>query len=373
MLYKTTLLLFLLLTLSACQLPYKKQSVVTEATIFPIQVLTYLGEETPLAIRQRVSSAIVNTENLQQFIITTYLLDKNERDGAKWITSTTEGTRIQTGDEQPLYIIFEGQKVFDFEPLKYDRIYFNGVCTDPQNKQQLFFHMGLDGTVNADINDVLFFFYDPVEKIFKHKIIEQRYLAESCNWKSGIANRQQHEKDRKLLKKIHQELRPKAELEITDSIKLPIRQLDRLSLEKIFTQLNPYQFFEVELTEEEKSQQQPTTDSEITEEFDQMLTSEVIIKDHVENANWRIREISYRELWHSWGVLLAENKKTGQWTSFYNIPSGGSEVLLYLSDNFELNGNILTHRFVIDNANGWGDAATFEIDLNTFNITPTHE
>ncbi|MBW1741982.1 MAG: hypothetical protein JRJ47_00935 [Deltaproteobacteria bacterium] len=87
-----------------------------------------------------------------------------------------------------------------------------------------------------------------------------------------------------------------------------------------------------------------------------------------ENSLWKVMAVCFERLYDSWGIILAQKKKTGHWASFYNIPAGGSKVFLHMPVETRLNGGQLMGYFCWG-PGGWGLHEDFIIDLETMTIT----
>jgi len=161
------------------------------------------------------------------------------------------------------------------------------------------------------------------------------------------ANALEEDKQLEAINEIFQRLRPsiddtKLESYTEAKNKLPTRQLSNQQFQTIladFKAFMPIEVIDVSASEE---------DEEEYDEYIDYYVPQFIINDLAENDRWRIVEILYLQLYSSWGVRLVENKKTGQWTSFYSASYGDSKSYLYLSDEFGLIGDSLQGRFSLN-------------------------
>ncbi len=140
---------------------------------------------------------------------------------------------------------------------------------------------------------------------------------------------------------------------------LPIRQFSADQLESILTKFK--QFIPIEINDDDVA-----NDDEIEEEYINHYEAEFIIEDIAENANGRIVEVLYLQLYTSWGTLLAENKEAGQWTSFYMASGGDSKQYLYFNDEVELELELVGDD-LIGSYSVYGDQ-TLAISLDDFTV-----
>jgi len=141
---------------------------------------------------------------------------------------------------------------------------------------------------------------------------------------------------------VHERLRPSIEDTypdeyVTSQQALPTRQLSATQFESILTEFKKFMPVEFETKGDVGEEVMPSE-----YEYPNFYEPEFMIEDIAEDADWRITEVLYLQLYASWGVLLAENKHTGQWTSFYTVSEGDSKRHLYFDDDVEIiNGELI--------------------------------
>lgn len=363
-LFKAALLAFIFLVLSACaHLQIKEKGVV-----YPLERMSEQGN----LQRQRVDLNWVQRGKLEQVIISTMGELDTYSELAEWAAEDDANGRVERFSGGQLFVYYLGKMIFSpAEELSYDYVSFIDVCEGPDGLDRLQFQMLRGGTANADIDDRLFLYYDESSKGFEYEIIENRYLLDSCNLEVGNERGEQVGKEREALRSIFEQLRPSEDGTYIDEYAckdqpLPTKTFLKAGIEKQLEQVRDYIGVEIEppVDVDERKGGEWSDGSE-------MFLPSVVINDVAENELWRIVEVSYYEIWESWGVLLAENKRNGEWTAFYNIPVGGSKVFLYLSEDIELVGSSLRGSFCID-CSGWGNFESFEVALDDFTVHKTH-
>ncbi len=286
----------------------------------------------------------------------------------EWQSPEEPIERIRKFSSYSLGIFFKDKIVFDSRKTHYDYIQFSKVCYNLENRPQLLFSMSVEGTANADIHDILFIYYEPEDKQFHHKIVASKYVKAGCDISQANKNKQAVNTLRTDGLMILKQLSPSEDatqiaIEKNSHYSLPIKTITQAKLDELFEQFKQLKSKSDDVFSE-------NTDPNII--YDADLTPRYAITTPIENKQWRIVELSYTEIWHSWGVLLALNKQTGQWTSFYSIPNGGSKIFLYQPDLFKLEKNILTGTFCPYCSAGsyWGSWKDFEINLDEFTARP---
>lgn len=170
------------------------------------------------------------------------------------------------------------------------------------------------------------------------------------------------EYDKNYLKKlntaIHEQLRPTKRPTIFSLIKsdekLPVRSFEKKKLHTLLSECEQY----------------VPSDNK-----DDGVYLNCSIKKLAENNQWTVTEVIYNASGsdNGWGVLLVENKQEDQWFSFYNIPVGGQKVQLHTPKSLELVGDVLRGAFCTECDTGGGAYKSFEIDLSSFWVNPSHE
>ncbi len=331
-----------------------------EGIVHPLENLPAYGN------RQRVDLHWVRADKLETIFISTIEAFEVYSENLGWAAETNSGGRIERFSEGQIFVYYLGKMIFTPQELIYDYVSFVDVCEGDDGRDRLHFQLLRGGTANADIDDRLFLYYDESSKDFEYEIIENRYLLGGCSLEKGIERREQAEEERQILQALFDQLRPSEDEtfigEYTGSDKpLPTKSFSKTDIEGLFSQVRAFIPEEVEVV----------ADSNNEEEYVETFSPVIGVDDVAENNFWRIVAVIYEEIWESWGVLLAEDKLTGEWTAFYNIPTGGSKVNLYLSDDIELVGDSVRGSFC-QNCYGWGDSESFEIALNGFTVQKTH-
>lgn len=336
------------------------------ATIYPVERLNIYDDlEYGVPERQRVSLFLSDPNRIETLIIST-----DDSNGSselyKWVAVEANNSRISklTGSfENQLYISYQDKTVFSTHDLIYDYINFHSVCTGPDKRQRMLFSLIRGGSANGNIQDMLFVYYDKAIEAFRHKVIERRYLPNVCDMEGAPANQAEQEQQLKNVNLIHEKLRPSlGDTDLHDHVAsqqtLPIRQFSNTQLEAILAE---YKRLVPDAPEHVHERESLTSDNE--DDYENFYEPELVVTDLAENANWRIVEVLYLQLYNSWGVLLAENKNTSQWTAFYTIYGGGdSKRHLYFSDEVELVESELRGNFTV-----YGDQK-LSISLDDFTV-----
>jgi len=349
----------------------KERTSLPVSIIHTLEVLDFAddgdSEYSPVR-RQRVELRLKALGPLETLTIST--IENSNKDFTvgddQWLSVSAEGATISKMSDREMYISYQGKTVFSTEDLGYDYIDFNAICTASDNSQQLLFSMRTGGSATGNIEDMLYFYKDPVTGTFQSKFIERRYLPDKCDMGSASLNEQLEVEQLAEFNAIHKKLRPAAiDTDINDylalSEPLPTKQFSKAELTIILDELKPYIFIDVEMADEGELR----TDYDEDEYFD-YYTPEVVIQDIAENDNWLIKEVLYLQLYTSWGVLLAQDKSTGQWTSFYTVSGGDSKQHLYFNDEVELGDNELRGIY-----SPYGDQRV-AISLLNFTVNDTH-
>ena len=292
--------------------------------------------------RQKVALRLHDANSLDTVTISSdgYALEESEL--AQWLLSDDDNnSTIAKLNDQELYVIYRDNVVFSTHDFIYDYIHFNTVCTGSDKRQQLVFSMVRGGSANGEVEDVLFVYLDPESDVFLSRVIERRYLPELCDMEGAGDNKAEQEQMLKDINVIHEQLRPSptdtypADYEISQQA-LPSRVFSNTQLESILIAFRTFMPIEIDVEE---------VDVMSEDEYTNFYEAEYIIQDLAEDDDWRIVEVLYLQLYVSWGVFLAENKQTGQWTSFYTVSGGDSKQHLYFNDDVEIIDGELIGRY----------------------------
>jgi len=175
--------------LAGCDLSISKQDVLQKSDIYHVENLSFDGETLPMALRQRVDLFLIQPDELVSLYVSTVTYFGEDSNIYKWVTDGDAPSRVSNLSEINIYVIHDEKVVFSTEKLVYDYIYFNTVCTGPDNRQQLLFSMVRGGTANGELQDMLFVYYDTKIKAFRHRVIEERYLDPICNMADAAENK----------------------------------------------------------------------------------------------------------------------------------------------------------------------------------------
>jgi|GEM_PF-4777462 len=237
----------------------------------------------------------------------------------------------------------------------YDNITFDQVCRNPETGlDQIQMSLTVAGTANADILDTLFIHYDPEQGGLTSTLISNMFV-ENCSIQKSLINQKEHEEQRAAGIKLYEKLKPQ------EAFDLPKEFYDPIPLAQKNFSTAEISALKHEMT----ALEQRCRAYAHWEEREQRY----FFTPMAENERWEIFALYYYEMWHSWGVLLTHDKQSGRWTSFYAIPSGGSKNLLYLSDNFELDGDNLNLELCTE-CHWWGRYKEVTINLNALAIKP---
>jgi len=339
---RNSILLGMLALIIFTAITVNKTEMQLEPMIYPIEGLGYENDDDyDLPERQRVALYLQDSNSLEQLTISTIEGMEHEPTVGNWLTKKDSEARIaKPSFDRQLYIIYRGQTVFSTDELIYDYIRFNTICTGPDKSQKLLFSMVRGGSANGDIQDMLFIYTNPITNVFQHKVIERRYLPSVCDMEGAQANEAEQKQLLRDINAIHEKLRPSIgdtypDDYVTSKQTLPVRLFSTSQVESILTEFK--QYIPIEINDDVIA-----NDDEMEEEYIEYHEPEFIVEDIAENEEWRIVEVLYLQLHASWGVLLAENKNTGQWTSFFTNSEGDSKRHLYFNDEVELiNGELI--------------------------------
>jgi len=334
---------------------FSSASNAAQVTIQPVE---HIG----LLQRQVIEASFIDPNKIDSLVVYVGQGDFDDptaTDEEIWLEKTEGSALISKGTDQEFSVNYEDQVIASSEEVWFDYVQLEEVCRGPDSRHRLLFRMVAGGTANGELEDMLFVYYDPNSQSFQHQVIAERYLAPLCDMEGGIASEQQVEKKSRKREHVFKQLRPSltpTDLEpfIQSGKPIPTRQFSYDELEGLLGEISGLM----------PSETSPDDDSE--EEID-YFAPKLVIKELDADDHWRIVKVTALELWASWGVLLVENKWSGQWTSFYNITPGDSNTPLYLSDDIELVGNGLKGLF-----NPYSDHRV-EISLDYFRVKKTHE
>jgi hypothetical protein len=237
-----------------------------------------------------------------------------------------------------LWITYQGKDIIESEALVYDYIKFARVCVGPDQRHRLLFSLIVGGTANGNVADIIFIYYDTKIKNVNFKIIPKRYLEPLCDMEGATENKRLEDKKIRELNLIFEQLQtpgqsPDLEALVKTGNSLPTRQISYQAFERLLDEARHL------VPAGQK------TESEEGSEGEDYFESTFVFEDLAENARWRVVEFSYLQLWSSWGVLLVQDKLTNQWTAFYTSSAGDSNLMLYLDNQVELQGDHLTGKF----------------------------
>lgn len=239
---------------------------------------------------------------------------------------------------------------------RYDTMTFDQVCRSPDTGlDQVFISLMVGGTANADILDTLFIHYLPEQKSFASTLVSNMFV-ENCSVKQSLSNQREHEQQRDDGIRLYEMVKPHEGFDLPKEFYEPI-PLEQKSFSS--TEINA-------LKDKIAALEQRCRSYAHWEEREQRYFFDSV----AENERWQIYALYYYEIWHSWGVLLAHDKQSDRWASFYTIPAGGSKTLLYLSDNFELDGENLNLELCTE-CSWWGRYKEVSINLNDFTLRST--
>jgi len=276
----------------------------------------------------------------------------------EWLEDKEVGKRIFKASHENIVITYQDKVIFTSDRLLFDYIRLIKACSGPEGVHRLLFGMHTGGTVSGEVRDMLFVYYDADKQLFQHKIIPERYLSPLCDMDGAAGNKKADENKQQALLSIYDQLSPKDNaLPLDEYVQsrepVPTRKIEHQNFERLLNEarhLVPYE-------------EEPVSQDESDEDY---FKEELVYRDLAENENWRIVELSYLKLWSSWGVLLAQNKATEQWTAFYSSSAGDSNVLLYLDSNIELVGDAIRGKFAPY------EQQRVEIALENFTVQKTH-
>jgi len=369
--YKSTFVFLAVLAIFLYWLVYPSISVNKQADfsfiISPVETLMseddgdyYYG----LPQRQKVELRIQDTDSLDTVTISSegYVLEDSELE--QWQESKDgNNSKISKQLDQELYVLYQDKVVFSTHDFIYDYIHFNTVCSGADGQQQLAFSMVRGGSANGEIEDVLFVYLELGSDAFLSRVIERRYLPELCDMDDAVENKAEQEQMLEDINAIHEQLRPSAtDTYPADYVEsqqaLPSRVFSNAELESILTEFRSFMPIEIDVEEHAVISE---------EEYPNFYEPDYIIQDIAEDNDWRIVEVLYLQLYVSWGVFLAENKQTGQWTSFYTVSGGDSKQHLYFDDDVEIIDGELIGIY-----SAYGDQQ-LAISLNDFTVIKTPE
>jgi len=294
-----------------------------------------------------------NAEDLGSFDMTSPAYD--------WLEDKEVGKRIFKASHENIMITYQDKVVFSSGRLPFDYIRLIKACSSPEGVHRLLFGMTTGGTISGEIRDMLFVYYDAGKQSFQHKIIPERYLSPLCDMDGAADNKKAEEAKQQALLTIYEQLSPKGNaLPLDEYVQsrepVPIRKIEHQNFERLLNEarhLVPYE-------------EVPVAQDESDESDEDYFKDELVYRDIAENENWRIVELSYLKLWSSWGVLLAQNKRTEQWTAFYSSSAGGANMRLYLDSEVELVGDAIRGGF-----EAYAQQRV-EIGLENFTVQKTH-
>ncbi len=320
--------------------------------------------------RQIIEANFIDNNHVDELIIyTTYLNDYDllrQIDFTSiiyhWVQAGSDNEEksryIEKYSSQSISVRYKGEEILSSRDLDYDYIKLSGICTDSNGFDQVLLRMLTGGTYTGEIADNLFIYYDIKQKKFQYKIIAERYVSENCNIEDALQNEKKEKTKQKSLRQIYKNLSPSTEspdFVLYQHLKksIPTRQLSNAEVESLFTEAR-------QLVPNTKTKDKSIEFDE-NEEKD-YFKDEVVFSTLSENEKWRIVAFSYRQLWSSWGVMLAQNKKTNNWTVFYSTTYSDSRTLLDLDSEVELVDDSVIGKF------SFFATSKVEISLNDFKV-----
>jgi len=240
-------------------------------------------------------------------------------------------------------------EVVDAGQLDFSRISIDGVCQNPDTGlDQMVFTRSRGGTAWGDRKNILFVYYDQKKKRFASLAADSRFVDGSCSIQSVQEQLQAAQDKRESVRAIYLKLQPPKSTEKTLGSKVVDFDFDATAA--LFEKLNT-----------------PLPDDDERDEADSIDVAELHVGTEAENEHWRIVSLYYQEtVDHSWGVMLVQNKHTGVWQSFYDVPNeGSSKRYLFLPGDMQLDGDQL-HMSLCTDCSWWGEYASFQVNLNTF-------
>ncbi len=266
----------------------------------------------------------------------------------RWDWSKDLRLLYQAADSQEAAI-----EVVDAGKLNYSRISIDGICRDPDTKlDQMVFSRSRGGTAWGDRKNILFVYYDQENSRFASLAADSRFVDGSCSLQSVQKQLQAVQDKRESVRAIYLKLQPPKTTAKTLGSKVVAFDFDATAalFEKLNTPLPT-----------------PLLDDEEHDEVDSIDVAEFHLETEAENEHWRIISLYYQEsVDNSWGVMLMQNKHTGVWQSFYDVPNeGSSKRYLFLPGDMQLDGDQL-HLSLCTDCSWWGEYAFFQVNLNTF-------
>lgn len=336
--YKLIVCMVFYYFLAGCDLSILKQNTLQKSNIHPVESLSFDGEISLFAQRQRVDLFLIQPDELVSLYVSTVTYFGEDSNIYKWVTDGDAPSRVSKFGEIDINVIHDGETVFSTEKLLYDYIDFNTVCTGPDNRQQLLFTMVRGGTANGELQDMLFVYYDTNLKAFRHKVIEKRYLDPVCNMADAAENKRLEDEKIARLNLIFEQLQtlgqsPDLASLVKTGKSLPTRRISYHAFGRLLDEARHLVPKVIPVSNEEDS------------ESEEYFKSTFVFEDLAESDRWRVVEFSYLQLWSSWGALLVQDRLTDHWTSFYTSSSGDSNMMLYLDNQVELRGDRLIGKF----------------------------
>ncbi|MDX8392013.1 MAG: hypothetical protein R8K53_05520 [Mariprofundaceae bacterium] len=229
-------------------------------------------------------------------------------------------------------------------------------CRDPDTGlDQLIFSKSMGGTSNGDASTALFVYYDQQQMKFSSFEVNAQLLDHSCSRKKA-AQRFQLVADRvQAGDGVYRSLKPPKGGGHRFASRL-VRHFDFEETAALLARLNQAEDFEP---------WQGASDSIDGMHFE--------IEVLAENEQWRVVLVSSMQGQNSsWGVVLAENRISATWRSFYDVPGGSSKVFIFVPHDATLTGDILQLKLCTD-CSWWGEYGQFQVNLKTFSYTQLAE
>jgi len=350
------------------------ENAIAHAEDFTINTMEVVGSEDDLKYdenylqRQRIDLRLNAAGPLETMLISTAigLSDGMIAMDGQWLSTGDSDARVSNMMGLPLRINYQGESVFSTEDIAYDFVNFITVCSAPDRSHRLLFRLNSGGSANGNIQDLLFFYKDHENNTFQYKIIERRYLPSKCDMESAKSNQLAQELQLSELNLIHGRLRPSVDetdvsTHLESNVQLSVKTFSIEQLDSILDDFRSYRSVEDEEKPDALSKKQ-----QYEEAYVDYYAPRFLIENIAENENWIIKEVLYLQLYTSWGILLAQNKNTQQWTSFYTVSGGDSKQHLYFDDDVELVGDELRGVY-----SAYGSQRV-AISLTNFSVQYTH-
>jgi hypothetical protein len=275
----------------------------------------------------------------------------------QWIASDND-TELYKYMLDELYVLHNKKVIFSSVGFEYEHIAFLDVCTNNDGRQQLLFDLGKLGSGNGYVDDKFFLLYDKHIKKYKTHIITTRFIADSCSLKKALIEKEKENQINLQFSHIFDQLvATKNKTDITEHKLLKIKQFNNEVVSPVLKKILKLQ---TSLVLRKKNIQMKNKKY--------VLFPTIVLSELANTKKWQLFNIAYNIHAESYGMLLVKNKKTNQWFSFFNTPTGLSHTQLYTPENLTINDDILTGYFCYHCMRG-GSWKTYKINLVNFKIS----